>query len=457
MTRDLSRIVWSKYLRLASNPETANRPVPNPLRDFEKKISSGRFRHLDSKNLANLRQSRLEESELFQGEPEALPGDILLRALQKAEFPFRTTLKIAGVMADASSSVHQKAEASAPFMDIPDSDCDELPFFTDREEKALKPLTPRDIFSHLSKSVFGQEDAKRALSMLVYHHLSGRASNLLIAGPTGSGKSALIESLTSIPNLRVTVLDGSRLVAEGYKGSVHLTDAFPPDMDGRFILCIDEADKAFQHHESSNGTRYDELIMNQFLLLLDHKKLTFSPNSGKEEAYEVDTSKTSVILLGAWENLMKSMDSKTGGIGFGANPKVIHTYSNTELSPDDYIAFGVRKEIIGRITDFVMLNPISASDFRRILDAPGISPIDRIADEYRIELTASAAFKDYLAEKAYSSGLGCRTIYAEIKRRLNNIMFADCYRKHYHFDAADPITNYGTRSPAQAIYANADH
>ena len=95
---------------------------------------------------------------------------------------------------------------------------------------------------------------------------------------------------------------------------------------------------------------------------------------------------------------------------------------------------------MGRITDIAMLRPMSAADFRRILDTPGMSPIDRVAAEFSVQLTVSDALKDELAQEAYASRLGCRYIYSEIRRRLNSLMFDDCGQSEYHLDTNTQVT-----------------
>ena len=129
--------------------------------------------------------------------------------------------------------------------------------------------------------------------------------------------------------------------------------------------------------------------------------------------------------------LLKGKDASSGCIGFGAEMKMVHDYNNTRLMPDDFVQAGVRREIMGRITNIALLRPMMTADFRTILDTPNISPIDRLAAEYGVQISVSAGLKDELAEMAFTSGLGCRAVYSDLKRRLNEMMFTDCTQKAY--------------------------
>ena len=460
MTTNGLRTMLAKYLKLTTSSAHGGDPVPDPLIKFHQALKAGIYKRMPPDKLAALKADIAEESELFYEEDTAYPADILIRALYNTDLSYKTCLIAADAIANAvaekdKATDHNQEESK--FMTIPEGVDDELPFFTMEEERALKSLTPQAIFDRLSKDVYSQNDAKKALAMLAYNHIHDRPSSLLIAGPTGSGKSAMIESLQKIPGIDVRILDGSRLAPDGYKGSQHLQDAFPPNANHNCILIIDEFDKACETHIGSNGTNYSQMTLNQILLLLEHRQISFSANGNSEQSYSVDTSHVSVILCGAWENLLRQKDNNSGGIGFGAPAKKIHDFGNTSLTTNDYIKYGVRPEICGRITDFCMLSPMTTADFRRILDEESLSPIARISKEYKVKLTVSDALKDTLAHEAYSSGLGCRTIYSNLKRRLNHEMFRDCNRREYFLDERDPFVNIGTRKPAQAVItANAD-
>jgi len=407
----------------------------NPGVQFNLACKAGKYDSLNDGDFEALKSEIAEESALYHNKSSASAETLLIRAIRNTPLMSTEVERIIRVLARASESVC--------YTDIlsPKEQHTDLP----------APLSPQELYNMLSEHVYGQDEAKRALSMLAYHHLNGHASSLLIAGPTGSGKTALIEALSQIPNMDVRILDGSRLGPDSYRSSVHLSDALPPEDSENCVLVIDEFDKcATETHIGANGTNYSQMTINQILLLLEHRLMTFSPNGMSDQAYVIDTSKISVILLGAFENLMKGLDAHSGGIGFGAETHKTHDYSNTKLTAEDFINAGIRREIMGRINDVAFLNPMTTEDFRRILDTPELSPVTRIAEEYHINLTVSDALKDQLAHQAYESKLGCRSVYSEVKRRLNIMMFNDCTQSCYHLDTGIPAPTV-TRSPALAF------
>ena len=324
----------------------------------------------------------------------------------------------------------------------------------------LTQQTPQTIFNQLSKSVFGQAAAKTAITMALYNFVRHIPTNLILVGPTGSGKSALVEAMKEMLNSDMLyVLDGSRMAPDGYKAGVHLSDAFEKrdaENHNHFFLVIDEADKMIETHVGSTGTNYAQLVQNQLLLLLEHREMTLSSNSSKENPIVVDTAYTSIILIGAFENLFTSLNS-VKSLGFGAEIMAQHDFSNTKITVQDLIKYGIRQEIAGRIDDVVCLNPLTRDDFLRILDTPSMSPINRLSHEYKTHITVSDVLKIHLAQHAVDSGLGCRAVYTVLKRMLNNSIFQNCQQSHYHLSLpGEESLSQVTRSPALA-FAYADN
>lgn len=462
MTSKYKRIVFAKYLNLATG-ENRDKTVPDPLIRFNKAVEEGKYNHLSKDEFEEMRRSVEEESELFYGEVDAFPGEILKRALYAIDLPYRTCLLIAGIIAKATDKQEMKFDKInddfSAFMDLPDSDDDaELPFLTDDFDKRLLNMSPQAIYSHLSKDVVGQDDAKKALAMFVYNHLHDRPTNLLISGPTGSGKSALIDSLSKISGLKIAVLDGTSLVSTGYKGT-HLQAAFSPDDDGKKIVIIDEFDKCVQPHTNA-GTNYRDLLLTGLLQYLGHTKVTIE-NGEKIGSQTIDCSKTSFLLVGSFAHVLQEMNAVTKrGIGFGAETGHVHTHENTELTADILIKHGVHRELVGRINDMVSLKPLTTNDFKDILNTPSVSPIARLAKEYGVEVSISETYKTLLAQEAYASGLGCRAVYSALKKRLDMLLFNDCKKKSFFLDVPDASalpSNLVTRTPSQALsYAPTD-
>ena len=264
----------------------------------------------------------------------------------------------------------------------------------------LTQQTPQKIFNQLSKSVYGQDKAKQAIAMSLFNFVHHRPTNLLLAGPTGSGKTALIEAMYGMLNEDMLyVLDGSRMSPDGYKAGVHLSDAFENRDDFHFFIIIDEADKLLETHIGSSGTNYGQLVQNQLLLLLEHRTITLSSNASKDSSIVADTSHTSVLLIGAFENLFAGLNAEKH-IGFGKDVCTQADYSNTKISFQNLVDYGLRQEIAGRIDDVVCLNPLTKDDYLHILNTPSMSPINRLGREYMTNLTVSDLLKINLAEYA---------------------------------------------------------
>ena len=470
MTAKYLRVFFAKYLNLATG-ENRNKTVPDPMIRFQKALDAGKYSHLSKEEYEEMYQSVADESQLFYGETDAFPSEILKRAFDAIDLPYKTCLLLAGIIAKAVEKQELKFakinDDFSPFMDLPDSDDDtELPFLTDDFDKRVLNMSPQAIYSHLSKDVVGQDDAKKALAMFVYNHLHDRPTNLLISGPTGSGKSALIDSLSKISGLKIAVLDGSSLVSTGYRGT-HLQAAFSPDDDGKKIVIIDEFDKCTLPHTNA-GSDYRMLLLTSLLQYLGHTKIQIE-NNEKFGNQTIDCSRTSFLLVGSFAHVLADMNaSEKCSIGFGAKVKQAHTHANTALTAELLIRHGVHRELVGRINDFVSLKPLTITDFLHILDSPDASPIVRLSKEYGIEISVSETYKTLLAQEAFESGLGCRAVYSALKRRLDMLLFNDCRQKTFYLDVPDadvpalpadsakPIARMPNLAPALA-YAEEEH
>lgn len=459
MTSKYMRIFIAKYLNLSTG-ENRGKTVPDPMIRFKKADAEGKYKHLSKEDYEEMKQSVEEESELYYGETDAYPGEILMRAFYAIDLPYKTCLLIAGIIAKATEKQKMQFmkinnDDFSAFMDLPDTDDEELPFDTDdfvhEYDKRLLNMTPHKIYEHLSKDVFGQDDAKKALAMFVYNHLHGRPTNLLLSGPTGSGKSALIESLSKIPGLTVKILDGSSLVSTGYKGT-HLQSAFSPEDNGKNLVILDEFDKCAMPHNNS-GTNYRDLLLTGLLPYLGHTKVHVE-NSEKFGNQTIDCTQTSFLLVGSFAHILQEINDVTKrGIGFGAEAEHVHTHGNTELNAEMLIKHGVHRELVGRINDIVSLKPLTADDFRRILDSPDASPICKLAKEYGVEVSVSETYKTLLAQEAYVSGLGCRAVYSALKRRLDMMLFNDCRQKKFYLDVPDADVPALPADPAKSDIA----
>lgn len=171
---------------------------------------------------------------------------------------------IAGILADASTRtdycVADPEETQECDEDLlnPDSD------FSPMEEPTPfeRGWTPRVIYNYLSNHIYGQESAKQAVSMLMYHHLHGNSRNIVMAGATGCGKTEIWRVLSKKFDC-IRILNGPTLSCDGWKGSYHVRDIFwdePRDLARRLLIVIDEADKLFEPMIGASGTDYARKI-----------------------------------------------------------------------------------------------------------------------------------------------------------------------------------------------------
>lgn len=264
--------------------------------------------------------------------------------------------------------------------------------------------------------------------MVVYNHGEGRRGNAVFCGPSGCGKSEIWRHLAKeLPKL-IRIVDASRLSAEGWKGSFHLRDIFDgipaEDLQARgLIVVLDEADKlCCETAVGAGGTNYNALTQNSLLKMLDGDVIEFGHEEGGRKPFSVDCSRVSVVLLGAFEQLMQSKSRASGGIGFGAAPRIECGYGNSKITYDDLIAAGMRREIAGRINCIVSLHPLSADDYRRILLGPVLDDL-QATGQYRIKIDGQYA--DSLVEQAVASGLGVRWMKSQVLNALDDLIFDD--------------------------------
>lgn len=289
---------------------------------------------------------------------------------------------------------------------------------------------PSEIVGLLSRRVHGQEAAKRAAAMTVYHTLRGVRATAVFAGPSGCGKSEIWREVARLYPGLVRVIDFSRCQAAGWRGDLHLRDAFQdtdPDAIRRhgLILVLDEADKILcESAAGANGTDYNRLLQNELLLLLDGDTVEFGEEDGKppKPALRIDASRVSVVLLGAFERLFQSKAAASGGIGFCAPPRARHGYGTGGVTVDDLIACGCRREVAGRIQRIVQLRPLSDAGYRAILTGRVLPDAGQLLG---LSVTIDGAAADHLASRACQEGLGVRWMAARVREALDDALYDD--------------------------------